>query len=112
MDGDKDFTRIRTLADLDSQRFEPATVWRPGEGGYRGLDVFGGLRYVDLDPKVRFDQVNPLFWSSERNFDTSHSDFMLGASYTWALSDPWGLTLRGDGPFGASKGSASASSCT
>jgi hypothetical protein len=109
LEDDKDFTRIRTQADLDSQLFELAAVWSPGEGRYRGLDVFGGLRYVDVDLKVRFDPVNPLFRSSERNFDKSYSDFMLGARYTWALSDRWGLTLRGDGSFGDTEGTWNAS---
>ena len=110
LEDDKDFTRIRTQADLDSQLFELAAVWSPGEGRYSGLDVFGGLRYVDVDLKVRFDPANPVFSSSERNFDKSYSDFMLGARYTWALSDRWGLTLRGDGSFGDTEGTWNASS--
>ncbi|WP_206860573.1 hypothetical protein [Lysobacter changpingensis] len=109
LEDDKDFTRIRTQSDLDSQLFELAAVWSPGEGRYRGLDVFGGLRYVDVDLKVRFDPVNPVFVPSERNIDKSYSDFMLGARYTWALSDRWGLTLRGDGSFGDTEGTWNAS---
>ena len=37
------------------------------------------------------------------------NDFMLGARYTWALSDRWGLTLRGDGSFGDTEGTWNAS---
>lgn len=109
LEDDKDFTRIRTQSELDSQLFELAAVWNPGEGRYRGLDVFGGLRYVDVDLKVRFDPVNPEFAPSEHNFDKSYSDFMLGARYTWALSERWGLTLRGDGSFGDTEGTWNAS---
>jgi len=32
------------------------------------------------------------------------SDFMLGARYTWAMSERWGLTLRGDGSSGDTEG--------
>ena len=32
------------------------------------------------------------------------NDFMLGARYTWSLSERWGLTLRGDGSFGDTEG--------
>ena len=109
LEDDKDFTRVRTQSDLDSQLLELAAVWSPGEGRYRGLDVFGGLRYVDVDLKVRFDPTNPRFASSQRNFDKSYSDLMLGARYTWALSDRWGLTLRGDGSFGDTEGTWNAS---
>ena len=104
LEDDKDFTRIRTQSDLDTQLFELAAVWSPGAGRYSGLDVFGGLRYVDVDLQVRFDPVNPVFAPSERNFDKAYSDFMLGARYTWILSDRWRLTLRGDGSFGDTEG--------
>jgi hypothetical protein len=39
----------------------------------------------------------------------SYSDFMLGARYTWALSERWGLTLRGDGSWGDTDGTWNAS---
>lgn len=109
LEDSKDFARIGTRSDLDSQLFELAAVWSPGEDRYRGLDVFGGLRYVDVDLKVRFDPVNPVLPPVERNLDKSYSDFMLGARYTWALSDRWGLTLRGDGSFGDTEGTWNAS---
>ncbi|MDG2517363.1 hypothetical protein [Lysobacter soli] len=106
---DRQFPRIATRSDLDSQLFELAAFWSPGQERSHGLDLFGGLRYVDVDLKVRFDPVNPVFSPSERSIDKSYSDFMLGARYTWALSDRWQLTLRGDGSFGETEGTHSAS---
>ena len=105
----RDFPRIRTRSDLDSQLFELAAVWNPGEGRYRGLDVFAGLRYVDVDLTVKFEPVNPAFAPSERNLDKSYSDFMLGTRYTWMPSDRWSFTLRGDGSFGDTEGTWNAS---
>ena len=104
-----DQPRFRTESDLDARLFELAAVWNPGEGRYRGLDVFAGLRYIDLDLTVQFDPTNPVFSNSTFDGSESYNDFMLGARYTWALSDRWGVTLRGDGSFGDTEGSWNAS---
>lgn len=105
----RDFPRISTRSDLDSQLFEMAVVWNPADGRYRGLDVFAGLRYVDVDLTVKFAPTNPVFAPSERNVDKSYSDFMAGARYTWALSERWALTVRGDGSAGDTEGTWNAS---
>lgn len=104
-----DRPRFRTESDLDTRLFELAGVWSPGEGRYRGLDVFAGLRYIDVDLAVRFDPENPQFDTTTFDGDETFNDFMLGARYTWALSDRWGLTLRGDGSFGDTEGAWNAS---
>lgn len=101
---ERDRPRFRTESDLDVRLFELAGVWNPGEGRYRGLDVFAGLRYIDVDLTVRFDPENPLFETSTFDGGDSFSDFMIGARYSWALSDRWGLTLRGDSSFGDTEG--------
>ena len=36
LEDDKDFTRIRTQSDLDTQLFELAAVWSPDAGRYSG----------------------------------------------------------------------------
>lgn len=96
--------RFTTESDLDARLFELAGVWSPGEGRYRGLDVFAGLRYIDVDITVQVDPENPLFATTTIDGGDSFSDFMIGARYTWALTDRWGLTLRGDGSFGDTEG--------
>src|SRR5688572_3730619 len=101
---DHDRPRFHTESDLDARLFELAGVWNPGEGRYQGLDVFAGLRYIDVDLTVQFDPVNPLFNTTTFDGSESFNDFMIGARYTWALSDRWGLTLRGDGSFGDTEG--------
>ena len=96
---------FRTESDLDTRLFELAAVWNPADGRYRGFDVFAGLRYVDVDLTVQLDPVDPAFSTATVDAGDTYSDFMIGARYTWALSDRWGVTLRGDGSFGGTEGS-------
>jgi hypothetical protein len=99
-----DRPRFHTESDLDTRLFELAAVWSPGEGRYRGWDLFAGLRYIDVDLTVQFNPQNPAFNTTTFDGSDTFNDFMLGARYTWALSDRWGLTLRGDGSFGDTEG--------
>ncbi|UNK49796.1 hypothetical protein MNR01_01800 [Lysobacter sp. S4-A87] len=105
----KDFERLSTDSQLDSYLFEAAAVWSPGEGRLKGIELFGGLRYIDVDLSVAFQphdvQLGPLVL----NPNDSYSDLMLGARYTWAFAERWRLTLRGDGSFGDTDGTWNAS---
>jgi hypothetical protein len=104
-----DQPRFHTESDLDSRLFELAGVWSPGDDRYRGLEVFAGLRYIDVDLSVEFDPDNPSFNSTTFDDSENFNDLMVGARYTWPLSDRWGLTLRGDGSFGDTEGTWNAS---
>jgi hypothetical protein len=106
---DKDFARVSTSSDLDSRLFELAGVWSPGEGRLKDLEIFGGLRYIDVYLGVGFDPVNPLVGDVRLDSDKSYSDIMLGARYTWPFGERWRLTLRGDGSFGDTDGAWNAS---
>lgn len=106
---EKDHPRFRSESDLDTRLFELAGVWSPGEGRYRGWDLFAGLRYLNADLTVQIDPVNPLFNTATIKSSKSYSDFMIGARYTWDLAERWSLTLRGDGSFGATDGTWNAS---
>lgn len=101
---DAEYPRFRTESDLDARLYELAVVWSPGEQRYRGVEVFGGLRYIDMDLTIRFAPVDPMFGASTWEGGDSYSDFMVGARYAWTLSDHWGMTLRGDGSFGDTEG--------
>lgn len=106
---DHDRPRFHSESDLDTRLFELAAVWSPDDERYRGLDVFAGLRYIDVDLTVEFDPENPLFDNTTIDGGDTFNDFMLGARYTWSLSERWGLTLRGDGSFGDTDGTWNAS---
>ena len=106
---DHDYPRFHTESDLDARLFELAGVWTPGGDRRQGIDVFAGLRYIDVDLGVQFDPENPAFNSSGLEAGDSFSDFMIGARYRWALSDRWSLALRGDSSFGQTEGTWNAS---
>ena len=105
----KDFDRFTTRSQLDSQLLELAAVWNPADGRYTGVDVFAGLRYIDVDLDVKFEPDDPVLPTIERDINDSYADFMIGMRYTWALSDRWALTVRGDGSFGQTEGTWNAS---
>lgn len=106
---DNDHPRFRTESDLDTRLFEIAAVWNPSPERFRGLDVLGGLRYVDVDLTAKLRPENPAFPEVTVDANKSFSDLMLGARYTWAMTDRWGLTLRGDGSWGDTEGTWNAS---
>lgn len=93
---ENDRERFRTESDLDARVFDLAGVWRMGDGRFQGFDLFGGLRYIDLDVTVLFDPVNPAFANSTYDSGQTFYDLLVGARYTAPLSDRWGVTLRGD----------------
>jgi hypothetical protein len=106
-----DATRPLFHADveLDTRLIEVAGVWHFG-GGSTGADVFGGLRYIDVDIGSVISPAPPLGVPPIRlDGGETFSDFMLGARYTWTLSDRWGLTVRGDGSWGDTEGTWNAS---
>jgi hypothetical protein len=107
--GDQDHPLSHSESDLDTWLIEAAGVWSPGDDRSRGLGLFAGLRYVDVDLSVEVDPINPLFDTATIGGNKGYSDLMVGARYTLALSERWGLTLRGDGSFGDTEGTWSAS---
>jgi len=106
---DNDHRLSHTESDLDAWLIDAAGVWSPGDDRSRGLGLFAGLRYVDIDLAVQVDPINPLFDTAKIGTNKGYSDVLVGARYTWAFSERWGLTLRGDGSFGDTEGSWSAS---
>ena len=102
-------TIFDTESDLDVRLFELAAVWSPADGRYQGFEAFGGLRRVEVDFTVDFDPHNPALPDTNFDFNRDYNDFLLGARYTFPVSDRWSLTLRGDGSFGDTDGTWGAS---
>lgn len=100
---------MHTSTDLDTRLFDAAFSVRVGGERDTGLDVYGGIRYIDVDLTTRFVPDNPAFAPRTLDAGRSYTDFLLGARYTWPLSDRWTLTLRGDGSTGDTDGTWSAS---
>lgn len=96
-------------ASLDATVIEVAGVWNVSPERYDGLDLFAGLRYFDVELGLQLDPVNPSFATVDLGTDDSFADAMIGARYNAKLSDRWGVALRGDGSWGDTDGSYSAS---
>lgn len=109
---DRVHPRFAIDSDLDTRLFELAAVWNPSPERFRGVDVFAGLRYIDVDLTVQLEPNNPIFNNVRIDGGRTYNDFMVGARYTWALSPRWALTLRGDGSFGDTDGTWNASAVT
>ena len=91
-------------SDLDVRLSELAFVWSPAEGKFQGFEAFGGLRRVEVDFTSDLTPHNPVLPLVRVDFNEDYNDFLLGARYTFPLSDRWSLTLRGDGSFGDTDG--------
>ena len=99
----------RTESDIDMRLIDVAAVWSPGPTRFTGLETFAGARVIDLDFTLQFLPDNPAFAPRAIDRGETFYDFMLGARYTWAFSDRWSLTLRGDGSWGDTEGTWNAS---
>jgi hypothetical protein len=98
-----------TDSSLDAGVFELAAVWSPGDVRHQGFEAFGGLRYLWASIDLKLIPNNPALPSGKIAFDKDYADFMLGARYTWKLSDRWDMTFRGDGSFGSTDNTYGAS---
>ena len=96
-------------ASVDTKFIEVAGVWNVEPTRFEGLDVFAGIRHIQLGSDVEFDPVDPTKPNSTLTFDQSFTDFMVGARYNATLSERLGLTLRGDAGWGDTEGDYSLS---
>jgi len=103
---------VSTETDLDARLLDAAVSWRPGGERNEGIDLYAGIRYVDVDLGVQFIPDDPAF--AERSIDSgrSYTDLLAGARYTWQSDGNWGLTVGGDLSFGDTEGSWAASAAT
>ena len=60
------------------------------------LDLIGGIRYYGLDTEINVVGNPPV------DKDKDWVDAMLGARYTWTITDKWNFMARGDIGFGGS----------
>jgi hypothetical protein len=81
---------------LDTSIFEAAGVWNVEPTRFEGVDVFAGVRHLQVGTDLELDPVDPTKPNVNLKMDQSFTDFMVGARYNATLSDRWGMTLRGD----------------
>lgn len=100
---------LTTETDLDARVADAAFSWRFGGERDRGLDVYAGGRFIDLDLTTRFTPDLADLQPRTLDVENSYLDLLLGARYTWQGDSRWGLTVNGDGSLGQTKGTWNAS---
>ena len=109
LSGTRQLAGFHVDADFDMRLFELAATWHPGERRDAGFDLFAGLRYADFDLNAHLaTRLIPDRIFDEHSSQT-YSDLMVGARYSWPLSEHWAFTLRGDGSWGQTDGTRNAS---
>ncbi len=95
---------VELNSDLDMTAMDLALVWSPGPERMTGFEVFGGLRYIDMDFELVIDPIPPSPPESRTSLDSSFTDFLVGARYIAPLTEQWRLTFTGDVSGGDSEG--------
>lgn len=87
---------VELNADLDMILMDLALVYSPGTERLTGLEVFGGLRYIESDFRLLIDPVPPGPPEQIFGIDDTFSDLLMGVRYIAPLNDRWRLTVSGD----------------
>lgn len=100
---------LSTSTDLDTRLLDAAFSVRLSGDREAGLDLFAGVRYIDVDVTVRFEPDNPEFETRTLDVGKTYVDLLMGGRYAWRFSDRWGMTLGVDASMGETEGTWSAS---
>jgi hypothetical protein len=101
----------RELADLNSDYdvtiLDLAFVWSPGAKRMTGLELYGGLRYLDSDFSLVVDPVPTGLEEFRTGLENSYTDFLAGVRYVAPLNEQWSLMFHGDLSAGSTEGTYS-----
>ena len=108
--GGEDYSVASTDVDLDATVIDLALIYSPGDDRDTGFDLFGGMRYIDLEADVEIDPTNDARPNRSVDASESFTDFLLGARYTGAMgsSGNWFFSFGGDASWGDTEGTWSA----
>jgi hypothetical protein len=87
---------IRINTDVDMTAMDLAFVWSPEEESFTGIEVFGGLRYIDTKIDLVIDPEPPGPPVLQTGVDKSYYDLLVGARYAAPINDQWRLVFSGD----------------
>jgi hypothetical protein len=87
-----------TTAALSMSLYEGAVTFRFGDLDIDRfvLDIFGGIRYVDVDIDARITLPGPAGTVINRSIAVSELDGLMGVRAIGKMSDRWHYRLRGD----------------
>ena len=109
LESDEPFEVARTSSDLDATIVDAAVVYSFGPERFRGFELYGGLRYVNIDYRADVDFTNPALATRALDIGDSYYDFLLGARWRQAFAQRWAYALEADGSTGGTEGTFSAS---
>lgn len=87
---------IRVNADVDMTAMDLALVWSPESEAFTGIEVFGGLRYIDTDVDLLIDPAPPALPDLLTGVNQSYYDALIGARYAAPINDQWRLVFSAD----------------
>jgi hypothetical protein len=87
---------VRTNADIDMTGIDLAMVWSPGAERMTGLEVYGGLRYIDTDFSLVVDPDAPGLPELRGGVDTTYTDLLGGLRYNAPFGERWRLSVNAD----------------
>jgi hypothetical protein len=87
---------IRVNADVDMTAMDLALVWSPNPERFRGLEAYGGLRYIDTDVSLVIDPEPPALPDLRTGVDDGYYDFLVGGRYAAPINDNWRLVFNAD----------------
>lgn len=100
----KNLPTVHLNADLNLTLMDLAMVWSPGPERMTGVEVFGGLRYIDTDFQLVIDPEPPGLPTAQTGVNTTYTDFLLGARYIAPIDEHWRLAFTGDLSAGETEG--------
>jgi hypothetical protein len=83
-------------SDLDLTAVDMALVWSPGAERVTGLEVFGGLRYIDTDFSLVVDPDAPALPDIRTGINTTYTDLLAGVRYGAPFGNNWKLIVTAD----------------
>lgn len=87
---------VHVNSDVDMTAMDLAAVWSPAEEPFTGIEVFGGLRYIDTEVSLVLDPEPPGLPTTETALDSSYYDVLIGARYLAPINDRWRLVFSAD----------------
>ena len=90
--------------DLNMTAIDLAAVWSPGPERMTGLELYGGLRYIQTEFDLVFDPDAPALPDLVTGVDKNYTDLLIGARYIAPLSEQWRLTFTADMSGGDTEG--------
>lgn len=87
---------IRANTDVDMTAMDLAGVWSPEAEAFTGIELFGGLRYIDTEVDLVIDPEPPGPPVLQTGVDKSYYDLLVGARYAAPINDHWRLVFSAD----------------